>query len=165
MSEQGINDQEPKTDIVVDYKFAAENSSVIDDMYEMIGDQYYEIPADERSNITADDGKHIHSPAAIPAHSYDNRINSGYADDSSATDGVRKQLGSCSDKVASQNAQQQQDAYVFHATCLQQAEVYLNPSPSTTDEPDCLEVDEKRSFYEGPSPTHYWFNEVYESSP
>ena len=145
MSEQEINDQEPKTDIVVDYKFAAENSSVIDDMYEMIGDQYYEIPADERSSITADDGKHIHSPAAIPAHSYDNRINSGYADDSSATDGVRKQLGSCSDKVASQNAQQQ-DAYVLNATCLQQAEFYLNPSPSTT---------EKISFYEGLSPTHY----------
>lgn len=67
MSEQEINDQEPKTDIVVDYKFAAENSSVMDDMYDMIGDQYYEIPEDvESSNITADDGKHIHSPAAIP---------------------------------------------------------------------------------------------------
>ena len=120
MSEQEINVQEPKTDIVVDYKFAAENSSVIDDMYDMIGDQYYEIPEDvESSNITADDGKHIHSPAATPAHSYDNRINSGYAEDSSPTDGIRKQLGSCSDKVASQNAQPQ-DAYVFNPTCLQQ---------------------------------------------
>ena len=79
-----------RQDIVVDYKFAAENSSVIDDMYDMIGDQYYEIPADVKSsNITADDGKHIHSPAATPAHSYDNWINSGYADDSSSTDGVR----------------------------------------------------------------------------
>ena len=68
-----MDDQEPKTDIVVDYKFGAENSSVTDDRYDMIGDQYYEIPADvESSNITADDGKHIHSPAAIPAHSYDN---------------------------------------------------------------------------------------------